>query len=289
MSDIVIAGNTYTNVPQIIVPKVGGGSSLFTDVSATTAAATDVANGKIFYDASGVQTIGTASGGGGSLKQFVLRPDAELVQSWTYDKLLVTDEKVTIPAYNTTAQKVLSAASLTPNINAADDYTWIAVMRALVIPVYSSLTPAAGWPVFHVSSGIYEIVMVPANTVTVQSLSAGVFRASTVYGPSNRNFYFSSDTKLTSANNSYGAYVTFQAQDNVSGTTFTFKSPAFYMRGHNTYCKQAAWQAWTDVRYQWRIDIYKAPRSGANTDGWLLEQGVRHILNCYNSGTQKLT
>lgn len=33
MSDIVIAGNTYTNVPKIIVPKVGGGNAEYSEGS----------------------------------------------------------------------------------------------------------------------------------------------------------------------------------------------------------------------------------------------------------------
>ena len=48
------------------LPKTGGGTASFTDVTDTTAAAADVASGKYFYTAAGVRTAGTASGGGGS-------------------------------------------------------------------------------------------------------------------------------------------------------------------------------------------------------------------------------
>ena len=34
--DITIAGASYTNVPAIIVPKTGGGTTSFIDVSSTT-------------------------------------------------------------------------------------------------------------------------------------------------------------------------------------------------------------------------------------------------------------
>lgn len=59
-------GATYSNVPAITVPKSGGGTASFTDVSDTTAAAADVASGKYFYTAAGVRTQGTSSGGGGT-------------------------------------------------------------------------------------------------------------------------------------------------------------------------------------------------------------------------------
>ena len=58
-------GATYSDVPAIEVPKSGGGMASFTDVTDTTAAASDVAAGKYFYTAAGVRTQGTGSGGGG--------------------------------------------------------------------------------------------------------------------------------------------------------------------------------------------------------------------------------
>ena len=64
--NVTIAGASYTDVPSIVVPKTGGGTASFTDVSPTTAVAEDVANGKIFYLADGTQSVGASSGGGGS-------------------------------------------------------------------------------------------------------------------------------------------------------------------------------------------------------------------------------
>lgn len=59
-------GATYSDVPAIELPKQGGGLATFTDVSDTTATASDVANTKYFYTAAGVRTLGTSSGGGSS-------------------------------------------------------------------------------------------------------------------------------------------------------------------------------------------------------------------------------
>ena len=64
--NITLLGANYSAVPSVLLPKTGGGTASFTDVTDTTAAAADVATGKYFYTASGVRTQGTNSGGGGS-------------------------------------------------------------------------------------------------------------------------------------------------------------------------------------------------------------------------------
>lgn len=64
--NITLLGASYTAVPGVQLPKTGGGTALFTDVTPTTATASDVASGKVFFTANGTQTTGTASGGGGA-------------------------------------------------------------------------------------------------------------------------------------------------------------------------------------------------------------------------------
>lgn len=65
--NITLLGASYSDVPSVNLPKTGGGTASFTDVTDTTAAASDVSSGKYFYTAAGVRTAGTSSGGGGGL------------------------------------------------------------------------------------------------------------------------------------------------------------------------------------------------------------------------------
>ena len=64
--NITLMGASYSDVPAVTLPKTGGGTASFTDVTDTTAAASDVASGKYFYTSAGVRTQGTNSGGGGA-------------------------------------------------------------------------------------------------------------------------------------------------------------------------------------------------------------------------------
>lgn len=60
--NITLMGASYQAVPSVELPKTGGGTASFTDVTDTTAVASDVAQGKYFYTAAGVKTEGTATG-----------------------------------------------------------------------------------------------------------------------------------------------------------------------------------------------------------------------------------
>lgn len=70
--NITLLGANYSSVPAVTLPKTGGGTASFTDVTDTTATAADVASGKYFYTSSGVRTAGTNSGGGGGQDVFVV-------------------------------------------------------------------------------------------------------------------------------------------------------------------------------------------------------------------------
>ena len=57
--NITIWGASYSNVPAVTLPKTGGGTARFTDVSDTTSAATNVESGTYFYTSAGTKTQGS--------------------------------------------------------------------------------------------------------------------------------------------------------------------------------------------------------------------------------------
>ena len=86
--NITLMGANYSAVPAVQLPKTGGGTASFTDVTDTTAAAADVASGKYFYTAAGVRTQGTNSGGGGSSMNVQIAQSTSRASSSTYTNVI---------------------------------------------------------------------------------------------------------------------------------------------------------------------------------------------------------
>lgn len=61
--NVIINGVTYSNVPEVDVPKNGGGTAKFYDTSGANIAATDVLTGKTAFGASGSVSGSMANNG----------------------------------------------------------------------------------------------------------------------------------------------------------------------------------------------------------------------------------
>jgi hypothetical protein len=61
--NVVINGVTYSNVPEVDIPKSGGGAAKFFDTASADATAGDILNGKKAYGSSGEITGSMANNG----------------------------------------------------------------------------------------------------------------------------------------------------------------------------------------------------------------------------------
>lgn len=290
--NISLLGVDYPSVPAVNLPKTEGGIALFTDVSDSTAEASDVADGKVFYLADGSKAVGEASGGSTNLTPIVLRPDAELIEQYTYDKYIVQDEGVTLSSYSTTAKTLKASETLDELTVDTANYDYYLVKRMLTIPEYSIETKAKGRSEFAFNSYLYELAKVPANTVATlidptKKVTTNTYTTAAM--SAYRLLYWSSASAV--ALYSTAAYGTYQtaAAPTLSGSTWIIKSPAFGIRGHATYFTSTYYNALTDIRYQYAIDVYRAPKNNLNVDGWTMEQNVLKIIDCVNTDEHTLT
>ena len=107
---ISLWGATYSDVPGVLLPKSTSGTALFTDVTDTTAVASDVASGKYFYTASGVRTAGTSSGGGGGGSTLQIVTAGCMSAANSYVAFQVLDEPTSFAAVYTGSTAISPSA-----------------------------------------------------------------------------------------------------------------------------------------------------------------------------------
>lgn len=288
--DVLIAGALFPDVPSVQFPDSQQQWHSFTDVSDTTAAASDVAQGKVFYDAQGTLTQGTASGGGGGAPKLgVLRPDAELWKSWTYDKRIVADEGKTIPSYSTSAQTMLATSDLEV-VTLDDNYTYELVARTLATPVYNSESLGGGRFIIGCAAATYEVFSVPSGVMADHgvSFSASNFVIRSTVQQS--SFYFSSAGQISILNGtSYSGCYAQPSTPTINVGVLTVKAPPLSMRGNSSSYTSTYWGRTTDVRYQYVIELYRTPRSNQYFDGYSTLSQDLHAIACAQSASGKLT
>ena len=304
MSIVYTDSQNYTDIANAIRNKKGGSdtykpdemaaaiNSIATaDTSDATATAGDIKSGKTAYVATGKVT-GTLNT---NLTLGTLRPDAELIKTYTYDKLINNDEEITIPAYTTTATTLLASVNLSPTISLDyANYNYYILERFLTIPIYKDSvknTKAKGRVEYCATSQIYEVAEIPANNFIALVDGTTKYTSRTLTNTAQaftRLLYWSSATAVTPYSTAaYGTYQTVTAPA-VSSGVLTLKSPAFGIRGHTTYFTSTFMNGLSDIRYQYVIEVYRAPKNNLNLNGWGSFQNLQKVVDCVNTTNHKL-
>lgn len=145
-NSIVLKDTTYNGVSSIELPVSGGGSALFTDVSDTTAAAADVAQGKYFYTAAGAKTQGSLS-------------------SVTVDALNVTENGT----YTAQSGHAYSPVTVSVSGGGDDDLKKVINRSVTTLTLPSDLTTIGNYA-FHSCTNL-EISSLPSGLTTIGDYS----------------------------------------------------------------------------------------------------------------------
>lgn len=230
------------------------------------------------------------SGSNPSLQRAILRTDAVLDKSWTYDKRIVADEELTIPEYSTTQHTFIASGTLEELSINPQNYKYYVIEKALAIPEYSHNDSGRGRFEWSMSHSCYELNWEPMSnyhalsTDTIAATNAAVFTGAARYVGV---YWYSQSTVTLYTSTSYGIWISLVAPSYASGV-YKISSPNIIIRGQPNILDQPFWEALTDIRYQYKIELWKVPVGSLNYDGWQFAQTSESILDCVYSPTHTL-
>lgn len=226
------------------------------------------------------------------LQEGVMRCDAELVQTWNGDYKL-SDKSVSIPSYSTSSVTLLAAAELTPTYTISyTDYNYYILERFLTIPEYSVTSKAKGREEYQFSSYLYEISEIPGSTyhALIDTSKYATSRSVSVIGQGLiRNLYWSSGTAVALYTATSYGIAQVAAAPALSSGVITAKAPSVTIRGSTTYLTSTYYNAMTDCRCQYVIELYRSPKNNLNLNGWGAAQNILRIASDVHSNSHKLT
>ena len=229
------------------------------------------------------------------MKMGVIRPDAELVKQYTYDKMLISDGVLqSLPSYSTNDNQILASGTL-ETLSTDADYDYFIQQRTLTIPIYNTDTFGDGRQEYDFSASCAEVFVVPANMLkalsdnTKSNSSAFVNVKSAFIWLLAYDRYSAVNYNQQTTINNFGFYQAPQTTPTATSSSITIKNPKFGVKGSSTYLNSTYWGYITDVRYQYVIDVYRAKKTSSDKDGWSVEENFLHTLNCAYANGHTLT
>lgn len=281
--DITLLGASYSDVPAVVLPKTGGGTASFTDVTATTATASDVASGKIFFLADGTQATGTSSGGGGGGSYPWFGPNTIKDYTKTITINLANDTSWNNWTASTTATSILAAPTtndFTYSYNRETDVVTI-VCRSITNFTLKSTATKKAIPISNGRTDWHFFFGYPSTYDQFKSLTVGAQSSKSINDP--RLYYYTTSGGKISASSNYGVY-SYGAPNysqSASGSTVTIsgKRNAIYARCNSSYfatARKADIDA-DNTNIVITFDVYKTPR-----DGSFIVHGMNDMLTTMN-------
>lgn len=213
--NVTIMGASYSDVPAVTLPKTGGGTARFTDVTPTTATDSDVLSGKIYFKADGSQSTGTGSGGGTPTLQTKSKTytptTSQQTEAVTYDSGYDGLDTV-----NITVNAMPSGSASAPSTISGTSASVSTGTNTLTLSKTVSVTPtvSAG----YVSSGT-------ATNSSVSLTASVTTKGATSYYATTSDQTIASGTYLTGTQTIKALSQTNLTADNIkSGTTITINN-----------------------------------------------------------------
>lgn len=232
---------------------------------------------------------------GDSIKFPVIRPDAELVQRWSVDHLLVADDGVTLPEAPVAAKIDLVESEQLPDITVdLTNYKYFVSQRTIAYPIYSNSEIGRGRFEYGICESCYETLALNANEfVSLVDSDKSYPSGSFVFVGTiqTRGLYFTATIGsmgvYTSA--TYGLY-SVPNTPSLIGSAIRLSLPSLSVRCQANIYDEPFWNVTTDIRYQYIVEIWRTPKgSDRDMDGWSNTMQMERALDCVLSQSHTLT
>lgn len=281
--NITLQGASYSAVPSVLLPKTGGGQASFVDITNTTATASDVASGKVFFTAGGVQTAGTATSQGVSVVETtdpvaggtIVTITAATIYPFNFmgeqvefvQVLGSTNYALSTTTYgswtpSTTAKSIKATANLTTFSANMASYDYIIKWETQADIAYNSGATMNTCPIRQVAC-LYSYIFKRPYSLTAVENGGRTSNSTVSYSAPLTKYYNSSGNLAIGWTASYGIYPAITNPTFSSSTsntpTVTVKTPTWNARCSTTYMSTtaAAAIATTNTILQQKATLYR--------------------------------
>ena len=219
------------------------------------------------------------------LKSVVLRPDAELISTYSLNHLVASDDGITFPDYATTNVVLIEPVTLGTITPDYDNYDYFIEEKILTVPQYNTNSIIRGRQEYGCTVSCFQICRYPSSIFSAIAGNATVSAASFAVTNStmSRHIYYSSETTLTAYTAvTYGINQTIQAPT-ADANSITIIAPSTTIRGSVAYFSRTYFEALTDCRRQYIIRVYRASRSISDVHGWSAVSSMDSLLSDINN------
>ena len=169
------------------------------------------------------------------------------------------------------------------------DYHYYVIERMYIYPIYNTNTHGAGREEYHFTAAVYEVAQVQEDVF--QSLDGTPYNSRVFSIPAasvSRLIYWDSSSAMSGYSGTQQGLMMNVTVPTAASGALTIKSPSITVKGGTTYLSSTYFNAVTDARAQYKIEVFRAPND-TSLIGWGLSQQLISMAEDIASSSHTLT